>query len=246
MLQWIALLDITRISPELFACSNAKDTTPPPGLGRRFDRKGNFLPEPGNTVVCHIVEGSKTEQALIEARQRYMAMPEAAKLSLTPLSSLHMTLFQGIIEYRRNQPFWPADVDPETPIDTMTDLFLERLRAFPGGKPFNVRVTDAEPEGLVLEGVTAQDRGELQRWRDALSEVFGYRHPNHDSYVFHITLSYVIERLDASMLPQWQQMLDTLRNDLAARLPVLELRPPAFCAFRDMTHFEELRVLPFG
>jgi len=242
----MAPLDTAQISPALLACSNAEDTSPPFGLGRRFDRKGNFLPEPGNTVVCHIVEGSRTEQALIEVRQRYMAMPEAGKLSLTPLSSLHMTLFQGIIEYRRNQPFWPADVDPETPIDAMTDLFLERLRTFPGGKPFNVRVIGAEPEGLTLEGATAQDREELKRWRDALSEVFGYRHPDHDSYVFHITLSYVIERLDASLLPQWQQMLDTIADDLAARLPVLELRPPAFCAFKDMTHFEELKVLPFG
>lgn len=238
-------MDIAAISPGLLSCSNANGDTPLDGLGRRFDKDGNFLPEPGNTVVCHLVEGSPTERALIAARNRYLAMPEASKLAFTPVSSLHMTLFQGIIEFRRQQPFWPADIDPETPIDTMTDLFLERLRAFPGGRPFQVRVTGAEPEGLVLEGATAEDRREMRHWRDALAEVFGYRHPDHDTYVFHITLSYVIERLDVSALPRWQHMLDAVTSDLARQQPVLELRPPAFCSFRDMTHFEELRTLAF-
>jgi Uncharacterized protein conserved in bacteria len=32
-------------------------------------------------------------------------MPEAGQLAFTPLSSLHMTLFQGIIEYRRTEGF---------------------------------------------------------------------------------------------------------------------------------------------
>jgi hypothetical protein len=233
------------ISPELLSCSKAHDPSPPAGLGRRFDAAGTFLPEPGNTVVCHIVEGSQTERALVEARAQYLAMPEAVQLAFTPVSSLHMTLFQGVIEFRRQWPFWPADIDRDAPIETTTDLFLDRLQSFPGGKPFRVRVTEAEPRGLVVEGVTAEDRRDMQRWRDALADVFGYRHPDHDTYVFHITFSYLIERLDQAALPRWQHMLDEVVRDLAERAPVLELRTPAFCAFKDMKHFEELRVLDF-
>lgn len=120
-------MDTSSLSPGLLYCSKVHNLSPPRELGRRYDRAGNFLPEPGNTVVCHIVEGSETEKALIEARAKYLAMPEASQFAFTPISSLHMTLFQGIIEYRRRLPFWPADVD----LDTLTELFRERLPALP-------------------------------------------------------------------------------------------------------------------
>lgn len=239
-------MDNSAFSPELLSCSMAHNFSPPRELGRRYDRAGNFLPEPGNTVVCHIVEGSETENALVEARAKYLAMPEASQFAFTPISSLHMTLFQGVIEYRRRLPFWPADVDLDTPIEAMTELFFERLKPFAGSRPFRVRVTKAEPRGLAVEGVTADDRKAMQDWRDALADIFGYRHPDHDTYEFHITFSYVIERLDEAALPRWQRMLDDVVGELSQRVPLLELRPPAFSVFNDMMHFEELRVFSFA
>lgn len=29
----------------------------------------------------------------------------------------------------------------------------------------------------------------MKGWRDALADIFGYRHPDHDTYEFHITFS---------------------------------------------------------
>jgi hypothetical protein len=173
------MMDATSFSRDLLNCAKAHHAGPPPYLGRRYDRSGKFLPEPGNTVVCHLVLGSETEKAIIEARARYLAMPEAPQFAFTPISSLHMTLFQGIIEYRRRAPFWPADIPLDTPIEKMTAHFLERLEDFPGGAPFRVHVTKAKPTGLVLEGATAEDRDAMKGWRNALADVFGYRHPDH-------------------------------------------------------------------
>src|SRR5690606_19715746 len=85
-------------------------TSPPKHLGRRYDHAGVFLPEPGNTVVCHLVEDSRSQAAVVEIRRRMMAMPDAGQLAFTPVSSLHMTLFQGILEYRRNLPYWPESM----------------------------------------------------------------------------------------------------------------------------------------
>ncbi|MBB4226702.1 hypothetical protein GGD56_000522 [Rhizobium mongolense] len=239
-------MDTSSFSPELLHCSKAHNPSPPGGLGRRYDRSGNFLQEPGNTVVCHLVEGSETEKAVIAARAKYLAMPEASQFAFTPISSLHMTLFQGIIEYRRRLPFWPVGVDLDTPIEVTTELFLKRLKSFTGYRPFRVHVTKAEPRGMVVEGLTADDRNAMKGWRDALADIFGYRHPDHDTYEFHITFSYVIERLDETALPHWQQMLGEVVGELSERAAILELRPPAFCAFNDMTHFEELRVFNFS
>ena len=79
-------------------------------FGTRFDETGRFLPEPGNTVVAHLVSGSRTETVLTEIRERMMALPHAHHFSFTPVSSLHMTLIQGVIDTRRKQHYWPEGI----------------------------------------------------------------------------------------------------------------------------------------
>lgn len=216
---------------------------PLPHFGIRCGNDGVFLPEPGNTVVCHLAAGSDSERAIVPARNRYFDTPEAKLLAFTPVSSLHMTLFQGIIEYRRRLPFWPSDVALDTPIGEMTAIFMDRLRGFVGGAPFRMVVTRATPTGLALEGASAADRAALKDWRERLAEVFGYRHPDHDSYSFHITFAYLIERFDDAALARWHPFLDSVVEDIRNNAGTIELRPPAFCSFEDMNHFEELRVL---
>lgn len=214
----------------------------PRHLGTRYDRSGTFLPEPGNTVVCHVVPGSQSEQALEDAMARYRAMPDAAGLAFTPVESYHMTLFQGVIEGRREHPYWPRDVARDIPIPEMTVLLAERLRAFAGGPDFQVEAIAALPTGLIVDGVTAADRHAMAAWRNELAEAFGYRHPDHDSYQFHITMAYVIDWIEDAMLPDWQTMLNEVLADIRRRAPVIELRAPAFCSFADMNWFEELIV----
>jgi len=58
---------------EAFAARN--NDGPPPHSGLPFDVSGNFLPEPGNTIVCHVVESSRTQQSLIAFREALMACP---------------------------------------------------------------------------------------------------------------------------------------------------------------------------
>ncbi|WP_192180602.1 DUF1868 domain-containing protein [Mesorhizobium amorphae] len=217
--------------------------TPPVHLGTRYDRSGNFLFEPGNTVVSHLVSGSPSEAAVIEVRNRMRALPDADRLAFTPISSLHMTLFQGIIEYRRRLPYWPQDVPLDTSIDDMTRLYLERLQGFEPCPPFRIRAIGITPNGLTVAGATAEDERILSAWRDALSVPFGYRHPDHDAYVFHITFAYQIRRLADERASAWQELFADCLSLFEREAPVIELRPPAFCAFRDMKHFEELLVL---
>ncbi len=233
-------LDLSKLATHYARSGNP---LPPRHLDTRYNRAGMFLPEPGNTVVCHLVPGSETERALTDARVRYRGMADAASLAFTPVESYHMTLFQGIIEGRRNYPYWPADIAADTPIDEMTRQFKQRLDRFPALPDFAVRATLALPTGLVVEGATTADRHTMAAWRDAFAEAFGYRHPDHDSYQFHITMAYMIDWLEDAALPSWQAMLDGVLDEITRRAPVLELRAPAFCSFEDMNWFEELLVL---
>lgn len=231
------------VSAALSAYGRSRNAEPPRHLGTRYDHSGTFLPEPGNTIVCHLRPDAETERTLIAARSAYLAMPDATKLAFTPVSSLHMTLFQGILEGQRRPPYWPADIAPDTPIDTMTDLFRQRLADVDPAPGFAVRVIDALPTGLVVEGADKQDQHAMRLWRDRLAEHLGYRYPDHDGYVFHITFAYMIDWLDEAALPAWQEMLGEVLAHITRRTPLLELRPPAFCSFADMNHFEELLVL---
>lgn len=237
-------MDASVISASLLGYLKARNEAPPRHFGRRYDASGKFLPEPGNTIVCHLVSGTETERALAEARLRYLAMPEAGQLAFTPLSSLHMTLFQGIVENRRSEGHWPPDIPLDTPIDDMTAILGQRLQGFAPGPTYRMRVVEALPTGLTLEGATASDRSALKGWRNRLAELFGYRHADHDSYVFHITFAYVIDWFTEEALQRWQVMLREVAEDIRRRVPVLDLRPPAFCSFEDMNHFEKLVVLP--
>ncbi len=231
------------VSPTLAKFSTTYQTTPPRHLGTRYSPEGEFLPEPGNTVVCHLVEGSQSQKAIIAARQRLLDMPEAdTHLAFTPVSSLHMTVFQGIIEHRRSWPYWPKEMPQDSAIDAMTAFYLERLADFPKLPAFHMQATCVTPLGLRLTGASVEDDRIIATWRDAFADAFGYRHPDHETYEFHITFAYTRRWFEPDSLPRWQVMLDDCLDELRAAAPVIEMRPPAFCAFADMNHFEELLV----
>ncbi|PSJ64199.1 DUF1868 domain-containing protein [Pseudaminobacter soli (ex Li et al. 2025)] len=238
-------MSLDSLSPEVLAYSKARNPAPPLHLGTRYRKVGGFLPEPGNTIVCHVTKDSQTQDVLIEAREKFLAMPEAPQFVFTPITSLHMTLFQGIIEYRRRADFWPHDLPLDTPIDEVTDIMGERLEAFSMLDPFQVEVTHARPSGLLVEGATEQDRMVMREWRDAFADLLGYRHPDHDDYHFHITFGYATDWLEDEALPRWQAMLDEVAADIRREMPIIELDPPAFCAFEDMNHFTELLIFDF-
>ncbi len=222
--------------------TEAANDGPPPRLGQRLTAT-RFLPEAGNTVVCHLDTDAPAHRAVIDARRRMPALPGAGNFLETPVESLHMTVFEGVIETRRTADAWPADIDRDAPVSEVTEILRARLASFVPPPAFAVRVAGLRPTGLVLEGATAQDAAHLQTWRDALTAPFGYRHAAHDAYHFHMTFAYPVEWLPEDLVPDLEVAYASILADLRAAAPIIPLRPPAFCRFADMTHFEELVVL---
>ncbi|HEV2501430.1 MAG TPA: DUF1868 domain-containing protein [Mesorhizobium sp.] len=216
---------------------------PPYYLNRRFDAEGNFLPQPGNTVVSHVVDGSPTQQALVRIREMLKALPYGDRFAYTPVSSLHMTVFQGTIEGRRKPAYWPQELACEAPIDETTTFFLDRLKAFPEASNFRMRPVEVTPLGVVVTGATYADEQSIRVLRDQLTVPFGYSHPDHDSYTFHITLAYLKAWLPAGAETTYLPALAELTRELAAEVEVLELEVPAFCTFNDMTEFKPQHYL---
>mgnify|MGYP000156144714 FL=1 len=212
-------------------------------VGVRLDRNRVFLPEAGNTVVRHVVPGSETEAALIELRKRLRDLPWGHRFAFTDVESLHMTVFNGVIETCREPGFWPQELALDLPIEAVTDYLAARLDGFSGPGPFDMRIAEVTPYGLTLTGATEADEKTARAWRDALTGPFTYRAPKHDAYTFHVTLAYLIDWLPDDMVDCYRQALAELTGEFRQRIPVVELGPPAFCTFEDMNGFPPVMTL---
>ncbi len=215
---------------------------PPPRIGQRYTAE-RFLPEAGNTVVRHLDRSDPAHQAVLQARARMEALPGAERRLSTPVSSLHMTVFEGVIETRRTVDAWPADIDRDAPVDAVTDAMVQRFAGFNAPPAFAMRLEAMTPNGLILSPATDADAQAAGAWREALAAAFGFRHAEHDAYRFHMTFAYMTAWLSDADVATWERALPEICEDLARAAPVIPLRSPAFCTFNDMTQFEELVVL---
>jgi hypothetical protein len=212
-------------------------------LGRRFNVQGRFMPEHGNTVVAQVTAGSATEAALIDLRQSLMDLPFGDHFAFTDVASYHMTVFEGVIETRREYGYWPADLALDTTIDEMTDAMADKLDSFAPPPAFRMKLAEVTPHGLTLTGATPQDEATVRAWRDGLSVALGFRSPDHDAYRFHTTMAYHKHWPPVEALGHYGRALAGLTADFAARVPLIELDPPAFCRFADMNGFPAVRRL---
>lgn len=212
---------------------------PPMRLGQRHSAT-RFLPDPGNTVVCHLERDTAGGEAVLAARARIKALPGAENLLFTPEESLHMTVFEGVLDARRRADAWPDFAARGASVEAVTAQMMERLQGFEGAGAFSVRVKAVRPGGLELVGATQADVDALLAWREALSVAFGYRQAEHDAYKHHLTFGYAVSWLPDDLVPEWREALAQIEADLVAAAPVIPLRAPAFCTFADMTWFEEV------
>lgn len=220
-----------------------KDNEPVHNLGSRFNAEGTFLPEHGNTIVRHAIPDTKTHDALQELRSSMMALPYASHFAFTAPTSLHMTVFEGVIDNRRKDNFWPSSFPKDMALTDATQIMDECLAYYEGAGAFNISAVGLTPLGLALSGTTDDDTITSRAWRDTLVGPMGYRAPDHDSYTFHLTISYVMKWLPDEALALYRAELAKLFHAFCEQVPVLKLGPPAFCTFKDMNAFPPIRTL---
>jgi hypothetical protein len=212
-------------------------------LGTRYDAGGRFLPEHGNTVVAQVVPGSETEAALVDLRAAMQALPFAPLFAFTAMPSYHMTVFEGIIETRRQTSHWPVGLDPHQPVAEATVAMAARLAGFTAPPAFAMRVVEVTPFGLHLTGANEQDEVHVRAWRDGLAAALGLRVPGHDEYGFHTTMAYALEWPPVEAVAVYRAALQDLTAAFQARVPVMHLARPAFCTFADMNAFPPVLAL---
>ena len=210
----------------------------PHRLGIRFDRTGAFLPEPGNTVVSHVVPGSVTQKAMLKLRDRLGQLDADAHFTWTPVPSYHMTLFNGVIDSQREHGHWPEELPLDADIAETTRYLTRRLDGSAPAGPIRVKLLRVTPLGLAVTGATPEDETVIREFRDRLTGPFGYRKPDHDSYALHLTMAYLVRWLPRAACETYLPALQEMTAAFQVEVPVLDLGPAEFCTFDDMNHFE--------
>lgn len=221
----------------------------PPAVGFKFARDGHVLPLPGNTIICHLPQqGDKAAcfSALLDIYRQAPAHAFMRKITLTPPSSYHMTVFGAATGNDRCAGLWPEGLPTDAPMPACDRLLAEKLHGFKRdcALPLRMRVDLGEldenhvPLKLLLLPVDDTENKKLRTLRNRLSATLGIRGPDHDDYVFHITLGYLIRWLTPEEHLTFRNEMRRWREMVAARCPVIELGAPEFCTFGDMFAFQ--------
>ncbi|CAK7274540.1 hypothetical protein SEPCBS119000_006225 [Sporothrix epigloea] len=243
---------------EMTATTNAADGTTlaarppyPTAVPLKFSVDGFAQRYPGNTIICHLPTDSPLIEGILQVQKTLGTHPTYAKsIRFMPPSSFHMTVFDGVRETECEPGMWPEGLE-KNPLDETTSVFSVKLRklgrqlADEGlAPPYRMRFAKFSlPEigiGLEVRGATDAEEARMRLLRDRLADTLGFRAPNHNAYIFHVTTAYMIRHVDGPDLVE-------LQNTLASLVPLVdqefELCATEFCTFEDMDTFNRLFYL---
>jgi len=195
---------------------------------------------PGNTIICHLPIDSPLRPGLLNLHKTLEEGENRHLYTLLPPESWHMTVFEGVVDAKREIGFWPDDLPLNIPLDQCTSHFAQKLDRFDLHHigDLEMKVSGWQPLvdgiGLTLTSKQVSQEAELRTLRDRLSDALQLRNPQHDHYVFHLSIAYLLKKLT----PAQSEALAAVLQHALANLPSgFALGVPEFCDFDDMFEF---------
>lgn len=205
-----------------------------PGGEGKFTTDGSVQFWPGNTFVCHAAEGPSHDT--IRALQEEIRLSRFSRLfAFLPPSSFHMTVFQGM------SPLRPEDFNlPHR--DAATARMLEATEAVAFAEERVVTMTDLfAAHSITVTGADAEGEATLRDARVKLREATGILPAGFETYVFHITLAYLVDWVTEPTARALADFSEDLRARYTPELAAIRLGAVEFCNFDTMHHFEPVR-----
>ena len=216
----------------------------PDAVGRKFTPEGAPLSCPGYTTICHVDPSSDAFQALVEAQDALKAGPTAQAFTFMPPTSLHMTIFEGVIDYSRSPERWPKHLPLDASIEQCAEDAKQRLAPATLDTVFTVR-----PVGIFagfsvsMAGATEQQEALLRETRNRLRDTLDLHRGDHDAYQLHITLAYPLRWLGADEALQVIDLSRNVTDRLLQQMPELSLGPLELCTSNTMHRFDPIMPL---
>ena len=216
----------------------------PDVVGRKFTPDGTPLSCPGFTTVCHVEPASDAFLALVQAQEALKAGPLAQAFTLMPPDSLHMTIFEGVIDYSRSPERWPRHLPLDATIEYCAGEAKTRLAAARHNAAFTVQPTGIFAGFSVsMAGATDHQDASLRETRNHLRDTLNLHRPDHDACQFHITLAYLLRWLNADEAQHVIGLFRDVADRLFQHMPEVTLGPIELCTFATMHRFERIMYL---
>ncbi|RFU25269.1 hypothetical protein B7463_g11069, partial [Scytalidium lignicola] len=219
----------------------------PKWIGRKFEPDGTVIGFAGNTVLSRIRPASSLHAVLSDIHHKLLQSEFASLFAVLPPSSYHVTLMEGICNSNRSTASWPRDLSIQASLAECNELFRKKLNL----ASHVTRATCATSFQMIIEGwrplengislrvvpATPTDASRLRLFREYLSDSLQLRHPKHESYDFHISLTYSLQYFSQDE----EKRILALLQKLGENLPrFIELGLPELCTFDDMFAFHHL------
>ena len=212
----------------------------------KFTSTGQVRPYYGNTIIApyDVPEAGEEGQAVIQAAQkvqeRFKASPLASKLAFLPPSSFHTTIYTLLRVRDRGTARWPKWLsDRYQHFAEVDQAVYDRIADIPVPCDVQMRCEQVTAHKLLLSPATPEDEAKLRGYRDQVAARMEIVEEGHNSYVFHISLSYHLVDLDAEDQRLEQGIAELALRDFQAAIPIFSLPVPRFVIFNDMLSYHE-------
>ena len=167
-------------------------------VGEKFHEDGKARAFAGNSIICLVPGNSDSMRTLLRLRDQIDSQPWRTRFAMLPPSSYHMTLFDLVCDQVRTPEHWTSALPLDAPLAKVDAFMEERWSDLPPAPTPAMRFSSLTVgDYITIQLVPENSQAELQlrTYRNLLAEVFGIRHPGHETYAFHITLAYAVTRL---------------------------------------------------
>lgn len=213
-------------------------------LNGKFDENGNALPFFGNTVIAHIAHTLLYPRLCDFYTQLAQSALTNKLYSLLPPQSYHITLFDGACKKSDEGWYWPADLPISTSLQTCTEFMARKIKENTITSPeltFSVHAYKPLVNTLaIIVQPTGDTVEQVQVLRDKLSSAMGIRRRNHQEYVYHITLGYLLRTPSPTEQQRLSILLSQFISELTVEESMLTLANAELCQYENITAFSPI------
>ena len=218
----------------------------PSGVPEKFSASGEIQIFRGNTIIAHLPPRCPLIPPLCFLYAYITKHPFNSKFALLPPSSWHMTVIEGVTDAYRHSEDSPQGMNDWT-VEEYTSHITSKLKALGAdlhraglAPPYHMKLMGCQDieNGISLrvEPATAYENCRIRRLRDKIAaEAFGFRHPSHDVYEFHVSVAYLLQKMEDKEKANLKTELEEQIMGLAVEF---ELGSPEFCLFDNMYAFD--------
>lgn len=205
----------------------------------KFEDDGTPKTYIGNTVISILdpVKNKEIWEAVSWVQDQLKESSIAHKLAFLPKDSFHMTWIPMCREIDRYTDEWPKGFSRDArmaEIDNALKPLIDSLLPTP---PVRMEIDKCHPSTISLRPIDEECNRILRTFRDQAAELSGIRHPKHDEYRFHISVSYVLYKWSEEEEKECAKVCAQLTEALKSRILTFEVPQPQFVVFNDMLKF---------